>query len=372
MKRLYSLVFWSHLIGGLLALTFIFIMCLTGVLLTYEKQMIAWADRRAAAVQPGTTRLTADQLLERVRASLPNATPAGLSIPSDPAAPAVVGLGRDGVVLVDPWTGALTEASYLRAFMSATTRLHRWLALDGPGRAVGKQLHGVSNVIFVYLCLSGIVLWLTSGAKWDQALWFRRGLGAKAREFNWHNVIGLWAVGPLIVIAASGAVISYAWAGDLVYRWAGEKPPAREERKDEKKDEKPAFALEPLFAKAAGQVQGWTMLSVRLPVPPDARVPLTVDSGWGGQPQRRATLTLDAQAAVVKWEPWEKLTPGRQARVTMRFAHTGEFWGLTGQTLAGIASFGGAILCLTGLSLSWRRWRAWRTADAQRVQIPLV
>ena len=88
MKRLYALVFWSHLIGGLLALVFIFVMCLTAVLLTYEKQLIAWADQRAANVQPGAARLTADQLLERVRVALPGATPSALAISSHPAAPA--------------------------------------------------------------------------------------------------------------------------------------------------------------------------------------------------------------------------------------------------------------------------------------------
>lgn len=95
------------------------------------------------------------------------------------------------------------------------------------------------------------------------------------------------------------------------------------------------------------------------------------DSGWGGQSQRKGTLTLDAKAELVKWEPFEAMTPGRRARVTMRFAHTGEFWGVPGQSLAGLASFGGAVLCLTGLSLSFRRWRAWR-ARTQRVQMPPV
>jgi uncharacterized iron-regulated membrane protein len=43
----------------------------------------------------------------------------------------------------------------------------------------------------------------------------------------------------------------------------------------------------------------------------------------------------------------------------MRFGHTGEYWGLAGQTIAGIVSLGAAVLMWTGLALAWRRFRTW-------------
>ena len=65
------------------------------------------------------------------------------------------------------------------------------------------------------------------GARSAAVVWFRGGLRGKARDFNWHNVIGLWCAVPLFVVVLSGVVISYPWASDLVYRVAGEAPPAR-------------------------------------------------------------------------------------------------------------------------------------------------
>lgn len=53
------------------------------------------------------------------------------------------------------------------------------------------------------------------------------------------------------------------------------------------------------------------------------------------------------------------LSAGRRARSWLRFAHTGEFYGLTGQTIAGLASLGGAFLVYTGLSLALRGLAAW-------------
>ena len=43
-----------------------------------------------------------------------------------------------------------------------------------------------------------------------------------------------------------------------------------------------------------------------------------------------------------------------------RFVHTGEYYGLTGQTIAGLVSAGGAVLVYTGVALALRRFGAWR------------
>ena len=55
--NLRPLIFWPHLVAGVLAGAVILIMSVTGVLLTYEKQMIAWADGRAPIEPQGRERL---------------------------------------------------------------------------------------------------------------------------------------------------------------------------------------------------------------------------------------------------------------------------------------------------------------------------
>jgi hypothetical protein len=51
----------------------------------------------------------------------------------------------------------------------------------------------------------------------------------------------------------------------------------------------------------------------------------------------------------------------------MRFAHTGELGGLTGEAIAGLASAGGAFLVYTGVALALRRLATWR---ARRRELP--
>jgi uncharacterized iron-regulated membrane protein len=124
--------------------------------------------------------------------------------------------------------------------------------------------------------------------------------------------------------------------------------------------------LDRLWERAEQQWPGWR--SINLPFPAVAGAPLifTLDQGNGGQPQKRAQLTVNSETGeVVSWEPFSGYSAGRKLRTILRFAHTGEAGGLVGQTLAGLAPAGSTFLVWTGLA--WRRYCVWR---AKRAKVP--
>jgi uncharacterized iron-regulated membrane protein len=266
--------------------------------------------------------------------------------------------------------------------MSETRAWHRWLAVDGEGRPVARFITGWSNVIFLFIVVSGFYLWFPRKWTWAQVrsvVLFNTRASGKARDFNWHNVIGVWSAIPLFIVVLSAFPISFPWANALVYRAVGEEPPAargregggggREGRAGGRegraggRDERATPSLDglnSLVARAEQQVEGWRTINVRVPESERAPVVFAIDTGDGGQPQRRSTLTLDrATGEVVTYEAFGNQSLGRQVRSISRFAHTGEVLGIPGQTIAGLATAGGAVLVWTGLALAWRRWRAW-------------
>jgi uncharacterized iron-regulated membrane protein len=188
-------------------------------------------------------------------------------------------------------------------------------------------------------------------------VWLKRGVKGKARDFNWHNTFGFWTALPLFFVVLSATVISYPWASNMVYRLTGSPVPAPNaqpgERSNRERSAPDLARIETLLAHAEQQVPGWRSINLRFPVSGEVPVVFAVDRGNGGQPQLRSTLTLDQQSAqIVTFE-------SRRVRTWMRFVHTGEFYGVAGQTVAGIASGAGALLVFTGLSLALRRLRAW-------------
>ena len=75
-------------------------------------------------------------------------------------------------------------------------------------------------LLFLFLVVSGVYLWWPktwSPSLLRQVTWFRTGLKGRARNFNWHNVIGLWMSLPLAIIVFSGSAIGYRWVSDSIY-----------------------------------------------------------------------------------------------------------------------------------------------------------
>ena len=383
MKKLRKIIFWCHLPVGVTAGVVILIMCVTGVLLSYEKQITSWADTRGYREAPPTgetKHLPVETLIAKARDAR-GAAPTAVTIKSDPAAPAEIAFGRETTLFVNPYSGAIhgEGSQKVRNFFRAVTDWHRWLGARGDNRNVARAITGACNLGFLFLVTSGFYLWWPRN--WNRkalrkVTWFRRGLPSKARDFNWHNVIGFWSAGPLFIVVLSAVVISYTWAGNLVYRIVGEAPPAPRANQPaapsgaNKESASPVDNLNSAWVRAEQQVSDWRSISLQLPASASAPLTFSIDRGNGGQPQMRAQLVLDrATGNVVRWEPFSSYTRGRQLRSILRFAHTGEVVGVVGQTIAGLVSTGGAFLVITGLALAIRRLRAWLAGRSKSTHV---
>ena len=367
-------LFWTHLAAGCTAGLVILIMSLTGVVLTYQRQILASIERGAFRSTPPSAsarHLPVEELLAKVGAQRPLPASATLTLRADRAEPAEITAGRGAALYVNPYTGQVLGSASPgpRQFFQSVTAWHRWFAAEGAGRATARAITGACNLAFLLLVLSGTYLWLPKVWSWRHVrpiAWFRGGLSGKARDFNWHNVFGVWALVPLFLVVLTAVPMSYAWANSLLFQIAGSPLPAPAGRPAGPGPglgpSRPAdlTGLNQLWARAQAQQPEWTSIAMRLPQAGEPAAVFTLDTGDGGQPQKRSTLTLDrSAAAVVRWEAFADNTTGRRWRSYARFLHTGEALGIAGQTAAGLASFAGVMLVWTGLSLSLRRLSAW-------------
>ena len=145
-----------------------------------------------------------------------------------------------------------------------------------------------------------VYIWFPRNLSWRNfkpVLWFRRGLKGKARNFNWHNTIGFWTSLVLIILTVTGVVISYQWAGNLLYTLTGNEVAAATAATAESDGKEQEFVLpenlDEMFAKAENQT-AWKTISLRLPVTNDSAV-FTIDEGIYWNKFGRSTLTIDAK-----------------------------------------------------------------------------
>ena len=410
MKLFRSIVFWTHLVAGLCAGLIILVMSVTGSALAFDPQITTWAEsssRRIEPAQPDEYRLNLDQLLARAKAARPDEEPSAVTFYPEATSAVRVGTGREGGVFVDPYRGSVRDlgGQSWRGFSRFMLRWHRWLGAEGEGRDLGRAIKSIATLALMFMAVSGLYLWWPR--RWTRrvlrkSLWFRRGLSGKARDFNWHNTFGFWALPLILVITASGTVLAYDWARGLLFRAAGEAPPAGRAQTPPppiaaRPPGTPRVRLDAIHALLARQAPSWTSATLRLGngrEEPAAggrgreRGKSDGMSGGGerreGEPGARAgrgpagsralmlmvkqrdawprsanlTIWLDPfSGEPLRAEGFSDVTGGRRAQIWMRYLHTGEALGWPGQLAALVAAAACGMLVWTGTALAWRRFR---------------
>lgn len=382
-----KIVFWMHLSCGVTAGLVIVMMSVTGVLLTYERQMMDWSIR-SFYYEPSQDekRLPLNELITAADGYAQQGSPSTLTVSSDQAAPVGFQLSRFRTVYVNPYTAEVQgePKQGLLNFFNTVTGWHRWFDVEGKNRQTARMITGACNLMFLFLVCTGMYLWIPRRLKWPfirGVLFFNpHAVNSKARDYNWHNVFGIWSAIPLLFIVATAVVFSYPWANNLVYQIVGEDPPVRgsrvgDMRPDSGRQEQrgsasgfrdrqgqqpglpvPAAGFDVLFDRASKQVEDWRTITMQIPRDGTSPARFTIDQGTGGQPQKRHQLSLNQQTGdVVNWEPYSSLSPGRRLRVFIRYLHTGEALGIAGQTIAGAVSLTAVIMVWTGIALAYRR-----------------
>ncbi len=397
-----KILFWLHLLAGVITGLVIAIMSFTGLCIAFEKQIVAWAEsdlRNFSMPAKGTEKLSMDQIVASFKKEHPEANPSAITLVKEPGKTVAISVGREIVYYVNPYTSHVGGPGAVgwRKAMKLMTDWHRWLAREGEGRAVGKAITGACNVACFFLAVTGLCLWWPKN--WSKAAvraisLFNFKLSGKARDWNWHNVIGLWCTPILIVLTITGVVISYRWAGDLVYKLTGTQPqPAQTGAGRTARNEASAptpravdeLKNDEIFALAKKEFPQWQSITLRLAgagvgaaaAKEERKLgaqPVSLQIRDGGSPSFvQAQLSLDpVTGAVLKSESYEKYNSGRKIRTWMRFLHTGEALGTVGQIAAAVASLGGLVLVWTGFTMACRRMMVWCRLRFQKNEIGLV
>src|SRR5688572_175657 len=162
-----KLIFWTHLVVGVVAGLVILIMSVTGVLIAYQRQIVTAAEKSVSVVTvppAPANALSLAEIGEKLRVTYPKESVTGFTRRSEPNAAILVNFGKEGARFVNPYSGEVTgEASAWRSFLHSVEDVHRTLAL-GPN---GKGITGAAALAFLGLLISGLFLWFPR--KWTKA-----------------------------------------------------------------------------------------------------------------------------------------------------------------------------------------------------------
>lgn len=370
-------LFWCHLSLGVLTAVFVGFMAITGILLSFQGQIVAAADSSVERqVVETTTCETLGSVLARIRQET-GKDAISATLFRDEKRPLLFTVSSSEVYLANPCNGALLQGSPsgLRKFYAQVKDLHRWVAYAGQSHPALRALKNIATLLFLFLLLSGVVLWFPRRWGWSRVrsvavpnLEFK----GRAREWNFHNAAGVWCWLPLLLIAATGIVMAYSWANTLLFHVAHSPVPAEKEQAAKADLVKQYGWIDVMIPAVTEADSAWQGMTVRIPRLNEKNVSFTLENNESALPQARVQLLVSRKGTVVRSENFASWSRGKRWRQNARYLHTGEIFGVSGQLVVTASVCGLLVLLWTGVSLSIRRLLLWRRRKYMQSEISLL
>lgn len=205
------------------------LICFSGAALVFEKEVMELCHREFYFVKKvEAAPLPMEQLMTKVAATLPDSVSVtGVNISSDPERAYQITLSkpRRASMYVDQYTGEITGKYERAPFFNFMFRMHRWLLdsmkQDG-GIFWGKMIVGTSTLMFVFVLISGVVVWWPRTRKaLKNSLKIVANKGWRRFWYDLHVAGGMYALVFLLAMALTGLTWSFQWYRTGFYKTFG-------------------------------------------------------------------------------------------------------------------------------------------------------
>lgn len=205
------------------------IVCLTGAILVFQDEILRLANPSRYYVDEIKDKaLPLDELIPMVNAQLDTNSVASVQIFDDPERTYSMTLKKGFRIsaFVNQYTGEVTGIYEFRESPFFTImRLHRWL-MDG-GRTWGKYTVGISTLLFVFILISGMVVWMPRRMNKSRfKIQYKKG--RKRLFYDLHNVLGAYGCLVLLICALTGLMWSFDWYRNGVFKIFGAEIPQQQ------------------------------------------------------------------------------------------------------------------------------------------------
>jgi len=271
-------------------------------------------------------------------------------------------------VYMNPYTGEILNVkTFSRGespdFFRWILNGHRalWLPYD-----IGRPIVGVAVLIFVFLLISGIVLWWPT--KWiksiiDKSFKIKWDASFKRVNYDLHNVFGFYSCIFLFFISVTGLVWSFGWWSKSLYWVTSGGTPLTENRESPKSDTTNVKAFNITTADKV-------LLNIKKENPQAAGIMISIPSkpadpiGAFVYKQRHTFYNMDRYSfdqqtlkeisikTPFSGKYMEANIPDKIRRMNYDI-HVGSVLGLTGKIIAFLASLISASLPITGFIIWW-------------------
>ena len=362
--------FKIHMILGLTAGFILLVVGVTGAILSFEKEIIKFINKDSYEVfVPNEVKLSTKELLEKLQEKLPESKINSLSFSSDVNSSVVINVAGKGEgkeakrgisYYINPYTAEILPELKVVGFFKSVENIHRRILLND----FGKQVVALSVISLLVLMFSGIYIYLPRIKKsFSQSL--KLNFQSKGRFFlaNLHSAIGMWVIPFYLVASLTGLYWSYEFVSNGLHTITGVEKPKKPQMKAPEGENKNPQGEKISFDDVSLAVDTFKNLvkneysSATLRFPQKGSV-YSFDYLIIDFPHERAKNKIEFDIKtneVSKHEKYEDKTLAQKLMGSILPLHTGEYFGVVGQTLMFLASLMMPLFAITGLMLYLKR-----------------
>lgn len=352
-KNIGKLHLWLGLTSGLI----VFIVALTGSLLVFEEEIDSFINPEFYKVSNiGTKKMAVDLYIKDIKQKYGMKELDRIQTFEDPERTVIITGSathkKDLIFSVDPYTGkVLGTVPQKSRFFSIILDLHRHLILG----KTGKFITGSSCLIFIFMLLSGLVLWWPKKIKnLKQRLTIKWGSSFKRINWDFHSTFGFYTFLFLLIISLTGLTWSFKWFESGIYLLADgttKKPSAKVENPtkiDPQLDK--TYFFQNILSKTDSIYKYKGDTQIRLPSDTINSIMVIKLNLEKSIPNISSMVYFDTYTGKsLKVKPYESFSNGEKIRRLIYPIHTGSIYGYPTKILAFIVCLFALTLPITGL-----------------------
>jgi uncharacterized iron-regulated membrane protein len=221
-KAILQIHLWLGLSSGIL----VFIIAITGCLYAFQEEIQDYTEEYRFVAKQEKPFLFPTQLEEIARKEIPNKVLHAIKYNGNTKSVEAIFFHYEPsyhyIVYLNPYTGEVLEKTNMEeGFFNFILDGHFYLWLP---HEIGQTVTASATLIFLILLITGFILWYPknkNAAK--QRFWFKwkKGLKWKRKNYDLHNIIGLYVLIIAIIFAITGLVWGFQWFAYSYYTVLG-------------------------------------------------------------------------------------------------------------------------------------------------------
>ncbi len=244
-------------------------------------------------------------------------------------------------------------------FFTFIRMFHRWFALEGDLRAIGKQVVAISTICLIILSITGLIIyWPRVKRSFFKSFTFSFKHNGRAFLSTMHSAVGMWVLPFYLLASLTGLYWSYEWYNTALYKIAGVEKPKRnmpkkqafESKKTSFDSHQKAVEIFDVFVQ-----KKYSSASVRFPENGTVYTFSYLDINPAHY-RARNSLELDIESEqIIKHERYNDKPLNEKLMGSMLPLHSGEYFGRIGQIGMFIVSALMSLFTITGIMLYFKR-----------------